>query len=38
MKNLYDFEKIIYCGNVNRDFYLFCCKKNKKLFDVNPNR
>ena len=31
MKNLYNFEKIIYCGNVNRDFYLFCCKKNKKL-------
>ena len=32
MKNIYQFNKIIYKGNIDRDFFLFCCKKNKKLY------
>ena len=32
MKKLYQFNKIIYRGNIDRDFFLFCCKKNKKLY------
>ncbi len=32
MKNLYEFNKIVYKGNIDRDFYLFCCNKNKKLY------
>lgn len=32
MKKIYQFNKIIYKGNIDKDFYLFCCKKNKKLY------
>lgn len=32
MKKLYQFNKLIYKGNVDRDFFLFCCKKEKKLY------
>lgn len=28
----YIFNKVIYEGNVDRDFYLFCCSKDKKLY------
>ena len=31
MKNMYSFDKLIYKGNINRDFYIFCLKRNKKL-------
>ena len=31
MKNIYEFSKIVYKGNIDRDFFLFCCRKNKKL-------
>lgn len=29
--NIYEFNKVIYKGNINRDFYLYCLKRNKKL-------
>ena len=29
--NVYEFNKVIYKGNINRDFYLYCLKKNKRL-------
>lgn len=29
--NVTEFNKIIYKGNVNKDFYLFCLRKNKRL-------
>ena len=32
MKKIYQFNKIIYQGNIDRDFFLFCCKKYKKLY------
>jgi len=32
MKDVYVFNKIIYNGNIDRDFYLYCCKQNKKLY------
>ena len=32
MKKVYQFNKIIYKGNIDRDFYLFCCKKDKKMY------
>ena len=28
----YVFNKVIYNGNVDRDFYLFCCSKDKRLY------
>ena len=30
--NLYYFEKQIYKGNIKRDFYFYCARKNKKLY------
>ncbi len=30
--NLYYFDKIIYNGNINRDFFLYCCHKKKSLY------
>ena len=30
--NLYYFNKIIYNGNIDRDFFLYCCQKKKKLY------
>lgn len=32
MLRAYYFNKVIYKGNINRDFYLFCCRKNIKLY------
>lgn len=32
MKKVYQFNKVVYKGNIDRDFYLFCCSKNKKLY------
>ena len=32
MKKVYKFNKIIYQGNIDKDFYFFCCKKNKRLY------
>lgn len=32
MQSLYYFDNLIYKGNINRDFYLFCLKKNKSVF------
>lgn len=29
--NVYVFDKIIYNGNIEKDFYLFCCSKDKML-------
>ena len=28
---IYEFNKVIYKGNINRDFYIYCLKKNIKL-------
>lgn len=28
---IYEFNKVIYNGNINRDFYIYCLKKNIKL-------
>lgn len=29
--NIYDFKNCVYEGDINRDFFIFCLKKNKKL-------
>lgn len=29
--NIYEFNKVIYKGSINRDFYIYCLKKNIKL-------
>ena len=29
--NIYEYNKVIYKGNVNREFYFYCLKKNFKL-------
>lgn len=30
--NIYYFDKIVYKGNINRDFYFFCCKRNIRMY------
>ena len=29
--NVYEFNKVVYNGNINKDFYLYCLRKNKKI-------
>lgn len=31
-KNVYFFNKVIYKGNLDRDFFLFCCKYHRNLY------
>ena len=31
MKNLFQFNKVIYKGNINCDFYIYCLKKDLLL-------
>lgn len=29
--DVYEFNKILYNGNINKDFYLYCLRKHKKI-------
>lgn len=29
--NIFQFNKVLYMGNVNKDFYIFCLKRNIKI-------
>ncbi len=29
--DVYEFNKVVYNGNINKNFYLYCLRKNKKI-------
>lgn len=35
--DVYEFNKVVYNGNINKDFYLYCLRKNKKIYNIGNN-